>query len=303
MDKPKSSTTRQDYEQRMLRVLLHIQAHLDDALRLDELAAVAHFSPFHFHRIFRGMVRESVQSHVRRLRLERAAHRLKFTNQRVTHIAFEAGYEAHEAFTRAFRAMFDESPTEFRKVHRTLPVKPAPSGIHYAPDKPLRRFSIPPSEVGPMNVHIQTVNEMRVAFVRHIGPYDRVGEAWHRFLAWAGPRGLAGPAMQAFGVLYDDPDITPSDRLRYDACLTIDDTIEPEGEIGAQTVGGGCYAVMRHVGPYNRLGQTYVQLCGEWLPQSGRELRSAPALEFYRNSPLDTPDDKLVTDIFLPLED
>ena len=81
---------------------MHIQHHLDEAVSLDELAALAHFSPYHFHRIFRGMVGESVMEHVRRLRLERAAHRLKFSDEPITRIAFEAGYETHEAFTRAF---------------------------------------------------------------------------------------------------------------------------------------------------------------------------------------------------------
>src|SRR5580704_17212537 len=103
--------TEQSYKQRILRVLIHIQNHLDEAMSLEDLAGIAHFSPFHFHRIFRGMVGESVKEHIRRLRLERAAHRLKFTDLPVTRIAFEAGYETHEAFTRAFGSMFGLAPS------------------------------------------------------------------------------------------------------------------------------------------------------------------------------------------------
>ncbi|HEX4589292.1 MAG TPA: AraC family transcriptional regulator, partial [Gemmataceae bacterium] len=76
--------TERTYKQRILRVLVHIQQHLDEVLELEDLAGVAHFSPYHFHRVFRGMVGESVMEHVRRLRLERAAHRLKFTDEPVT---------------------------------------------------------------------------------------------------------------------------------------------------------------------------------------------------------------------------
>src|SRR5437763_4395204 len=115
------SQTEQAYRERVLRVLVYIQNYLDEALALDELAAVAHFSPYHFHRIFRGMVGESVMEHVRRLRLERVAHRLKSGDQPVTRIAFEAGYEAHEAFTRAFGALFGQSPSQFRAAHREPP--------------------------------------------------------------------------------------------------------------------------------------------------------------------------------------
>lgn len=106
--------TERAYQEAILRVLVYLQAHLDEVVSLEELAHVAHFSPYHFHRIFRGMVGESVKEHVRRLRLERAAHRLKFTDTPVTRIALDAGYVAHEGFTRAFGTVFGQSPSEFR---------------------------------------------------------------------------------------------------------------------------------------------------------------------------------------------
>ncbi len=90
------TTTAADYHERILRTLAYIQAHLDDAPDLDELARVACFSPYHFHRVFRGLVGEPVQEHVRRLRLERAAQRLKLQNEAVTSVALDAGYESRE---------------------------------------------------------------------------------------------------------------------------------------------------------------------------------------------------------------
>ena len=70
MEEPLKQDTLQDYQERMLRVLIYIQNHLDHGPTLNELAELAHFSPFHFHRIFRGMVGESLKAYVRRLRLE-----------------------------------------------------------------------------------------------------------------------------------------------------------------------------------------------------------------------------------------
>src|SRR5947209_7922291 len=95
-------STEQDYRERIVRVVLHIQRHLDDELDLDRLASVAAFSRFHFHRIFRGMTGETVYAYVRRIRLERAAGQLKHLDQPITEIALNAGFEAHESFTRAF---------------------------------------------------------------------------------------------------------------------------------------------------------------------------------------------------------
>jgi len=120
-------------------------------------------------------------------------------------------------------------------------------------------------------------------------------------MTWAGARGLLKPPVVIFGVAYDDPTVTAPQDLRYDAALVIPEDVKTEGEIGAQTIQGGKYAVTTHCGSYETLGETYIRFCGEWLPLSGLELIPAPALEFYRNSPLDTPPEKLLTDIYMPL--
>src|SRR5581483_10865613 len=107
-------TTRADYLDRVRRVLRFVQEHLDDTLSAERLAAVACVSVYHFHRIFSGLVGESVGEYVRRMRLERAAGELRRTDLQVVDIALRAGYEAHEPFTRAFRGYFGVSPSLFR---------------------------------------------------------------------------------------------------------------------------------------------------------------------------------------------
>jgi len=286
----------------MLRVLIYIQQHLDDALQLEDIAAVAHFSPYHFHRIFRGMIGESIQKHVRRLRLERAAHRLKFTDQPVTRIAFDAGYETHESFTRAFRIMFNHSPSEFRQVQKAIPYTKVLSGVHYCADGQINTFE--PCPLGDLctKVNIEQIGPLRVVFMRHIGPYNLVDVVWKKLFSWAAKRNLLGPDTNAIGVSYDDPEITPPERIRCDVCLTVNASIEPEGEVAIQQIGGGDYAGTTHVGPYDKLSETYVRLCGQWLPSCDRELRSEPALEFFRNSAVDTQPEELITDIYIPIE-
>jgi AraC family transcriptional regulator len=294
--------TDRTYKERILKVLVHIQQQLDCAMPLEDLARVAHFSPYHFHRIFRGMVGESVKEHVRRLRLERAAHQLKFSTQPVTQIAFNAGYETHESFTRAFGAMFGLPPSDFRQRHRVAAYAKVVSGVHFMPDELPNDFQTFHSEDSKMDVRIEHVEPIRVAFMRHVGPYNQVGETWGKLMAWAGSRGVFGPSMRVIGIVHDDPEVTPSERIRYDACLAVAQHVKPEGEVGVQEIAGGEYAVATHRGPYERLGQTYAHLCGEWAPNSGREFRSAPPFELYRNAPQFTKPDDLLTDIYMPLE-
>lgn len=213
MSEPLRTQTARDYAERVLRVLVHIQKHLDEELSLDDLAAIARFSPFHFHRVFRGMVGESVKEHVRRLRLERAAHRLKFSDEQVVRLALDAGYEAHESFTRAFAAIFGVSPSEFRKTHRAVPYPPSPSNVHFVAGGDLESFKPQSPGEKTMDVRIEKIPATRVAFIRHIGPYDQVGAAWGRLMSWACPRGLLGPSMRIFGLCYSDPDVTPPEKV------------------------------------------------------------------------------------------
>lgn len=292
--------TERSYKERILRVLVYIQNHLDEAASLEELAAIAHFSPHHFHRIFKGMVGESVMEHIRRLRLERAAHRLKFTDQSITRIAFEAAYETHEAFTRAFGSMFGKSPSHFRKKNRPLPLQQVPSGIHYQVNGRLDDYQDVQERQPSLDVHISSILAMRVAFMRHVGPYREVGQIWGKLFAMVGPRGLVGRGTRILGIAHDDPEVTPPEKVRYDACIVVDDRFRPEGDLGLQEIGGE-YAVTTHRGPYETLGETYARVCGQWLPESGRELRTAPSVEVYRNSPQDTRPEDLLTDIHLPL--
>lgn len=300
MSEGRRPATAADYHERILRVLVHIQSHLDDAICIDDLARIACFSPFHFHHVFSGMVGEGVMEHIRRLRLERAAARLTTTDNAVVGIAFEAGFESHEAFSRAFKSMFGVSPTEFRSSRRAAPPPLAVSGVHFDPSGRLKTF-IPVKGDNSMQVNVENFTPRRVAFMRHIGPYQDVGATWQRLMAWAGPRGIFGPDTQMLGLAYDNPQVTPADKLRYDACVTVGAGVQPQGEVGVQEIAGGDYAVALHVGPYEQLHHTYSRLFGQWLPASGRAPRDLPCVERYLNSPMNASPEQLQTQVCVPI--
>lgn len=283
--------TRQDYEERLLRVLVHIERHLDQPTTLEDLAVVAHFSPFHFHRIFRGMVGESVQAYQRRLRLERAAGRLNQTSDAVIQIALAAGFESHAAFSRAFKNQLGSSPSAWRQ-----------SDQEFHPTEPGQCF-VGNQGAKTMDVKIVREDGVRVAFVRHTGPYDQCGPAWDKLCTHLGAAGLLGGSPRFIGVSYDDPEVTAPDKIRYDACLEVDENFQPIGGIGVQVLPGGTFARTTHFGPYENLNQSYAALLGQWLPGSGRRCLVEPTREVYFNSPENTEPEDLVTDIYLPLED
>jgi AraC family transcriptional regulator len=280
--------TEQTYRQRLLAVQLFIQEHLEEDLPLDRLARVAHFSPYHFHRIFTGLVGETVNEYVRRLRLESAAVALKTTRRSVLEVALDAGYDTHEAFTRAFRQHFGVTPSQYR------------AGPHPG-QQTKETSSMNPPTVTP-EVCLETLPPRRVAFLRHLGPFETAEPTFRRLFTWAGRRGVFRPGTLVVGICPDDPAVTPPEKIRFDCGVTVEDGVGPEGEVGVQTLAGGEHARVTHRGPYTTLGETYGWLYGVWLPGSGREPRHAPPFEVYRNSPGETPPEDLLTDIYVPLE-
>ena len=256
---------------------------MDGDLSLPELADVASFSPFHFHRVFRALTGEGVAEHVRRLRLERAAARLRSTSRSVLEIALEAGYQAHESFTRAFETAFHASPSHFRAERGFL----APSVAAGDPPQTSARVE----RIGPLSV----------VRLRHKGPYGDVGQAFERLAAWVGAHGLFGPWTQGLGIGYDDPEVTPSEHLRYDAAFTVPRAVAGEGEIQCIELPARDYVTTVHKGPYTGLAVAYAGLMRWWLQYGDGELSDAPALDFYLNQPGPTAPESLLTKICLPV--
>src|SRR5580698_8881764 len=220
---PKHKTTWNDYQDRILRVLTHIQEHLDETLDLEELARVACFSSFHFHRVFAAMTGETLADHVRRLRLERAAMELKSGAKQVIQVALDAGYEAHEAFTRAFKAAYGVSPAKFRRAKGPIAILAAPSGVHFRPGVPLTKFNTNHITTKVMKVITRKIKPMRVAYLRHVGPYEGTGQMWVDLTARLSEDKQIRKRSVFIGIGHDNPTVTPAEELRYDACITVDE--------------------------------------------------------------------------------
>ena len=273
--RPKHETTWNDYQERILRVLRHIQAHLDEALDLEELARVACFSSFHFHRVFAAMTGETIADHVRRLRLERAAMELRSGAKQVIQLALDAGYEAHEAFTRAFKAAYGISPAEFRRATGPNAIRDAPSGVHFRLGVPLTTFNPNHITTKVMKVITRKIKPMRVAYLRHVGPYEDTRKTWFDITARLSADKQIRKRSIFIGIGHDNPAVTSAVELRYDACITVDGDYEPKKPVELQTIVGGDYAVAKNC-PVGKIKDAYQYLYGKWLARSSRELRPAP---------------------------
>ena len=278
-------TTERDYRRRILKVIDHLRSHLDEALSFEQLAEIAFFSPFHFHRIYRGMVGETIAETVRRLRLLRAATAVGTSDRPILDIALEAGFDSGRGFTRAFVARTGMTPSAYRRQHARI-------------DHDFKRGV-------PMDVEFRDFPARRVVAMRKLGPYAEVPRVWDALLLWMRQRELTDRVEACIGIPHDNPAEVPADQVRYDACFGLSPGPEPElldDELHWLELPGGPYAVYRHVGPYTLIGEAFNRLYGLWLPQSGITLRAAPLLEIYLNDARSTPPDRLITELALPIE-
>ena len=153
-----------------------------------------------------------------------------------------------------------------------------------------------------MNVTIHHLPERRLAAVRHTGPYEGCGAAWEKLCAWAGPRGLLHGRPVLLGLCWDDPETTPPEKVRYDACLVLAGET-PAGEgVESRTIPDGDYACVVHEGPFGGLKGVYEELLGTWAPSSGRTPAEGPSLEIYHNDPQRVPPEKILVEIQVRLE-
>jgi AraC family transcriptional regulator len=297
-DTPVVEASRLEYEQRVNRVIDHVRAHLAEELSLDRLARVAAFSPFHFHRIFRAITGETLSAFVQRLRLERAALALvHHRDESVLAVALDHGFSSAATFARAFRAHFSMSATAWRAGGARHWGRPRP------PDRKPGKANRKPSKAAPrrqrhggsrvsrkeaaMHVTVRELPRYRVAYMRHVGPYGPHGipELWERFRKWAERRGLGGPDAIKLGIAHDDPEVTPPEKCRYDACIVVPDGFAGDKWVNLADVPGGTYGVAEFVGSPDTIREGWEVLYRSWLPGSGYQPDDRPCLEIYRGNP------------------
>src|ERR1700744_118091 len=185
----------QNYHARMQRVLDHIDRHLDENLDLDLLSGIAAYSKYHFHRQFKATFALSVHSYVQLARMKRASYWLAYGDaQSVTDMAMDAGYDAPDAFARAFRQRFGESPSSFPKAPDWEPWLAAFGPLDNARSKLMQRTFTPD------DVTIRDVLPTPVAIMEHRGDPATLGATIQRFIAWRKATGLHPKTSPTFNV-------------------------------------------------------------------------------------------------------
>ncbi|MBS0419796.1 MAG: AraC family transcriptional regulator [Proteobacteria bacterium] len=289
------------YTDRIDRVIDHLRENLHRPVKLAELARVACFSEFHFHRIFSAVAGETLNHFTTRLRLEKAARLLRYSGQSVTEIALECGFSSPATFSRAFRGAYDTSPSRFRpggeikksKIRKELFRKQdylLP--LSAAQKKALFRVRL-------LDLPRRRVTYLRVANACADG---RVLAAFRTMTEWARSQDMLTQGV-LFGMSADDPHVTPRHLYRYEVCLASTVPVGAPKGMSKLTMPAMRYAVARVSGDLRKVATAWDYLYRGWLIHSEYEPEHAPALEIFLDKDKATDWSHFELDLCVPVKE
>jgi AraC family transcriptional regulator len=257
-------------EPRVLAAVRRIERDLSVEHPLDELAQLCGLSPFHFHRLFAGVMGETLSGFTRRERLDVAAIRLAASEMQVLEIAANAGYGSLAAFSRAFQRQFGAPPSAYRPAARAA----APAMHEPLLEQLAARVRVERWEARPMIA------------LRFYGGYDQVENYWVRFAEEVAKLGLDPESLEVYGLIRDNPEITAQGLIRYDCCFVDPGLADPLPAPFSRCEMSSCRsATLAHQGPYYEIFPAYRALANVWCAREGEQFAEAPAMERYHAPP------------------
>lgn len=299
--------SRNEYLQRIHKVQDYIEENLTGALVLSELADIAGFSKYHFHRIFSAITNETLLQYVNRIKMERAAFLLlHHPDTNMTDIAYRFGFTDSAVFSRSFKHYYGVSPTEY-KNQNSKNCKDPPARSQYNKSALNQNIGSGTMDTKARNVEIISV-DMQVIYIRYTGTYQGLAAAMpgmmERLYGFAMSNNLLEPGKtKILSAYHDNPELTDETQLRTSLCMTIQNgvTVAESSGIGSMKITGK-YAVGHFELMQNEYAAAWKYMFGEWLPSSGQKPRDTFPFEAYESDPATSPGGKQLIDIYLPVE-
>lgn len=275
------------------KIIWLIETHLEGDLTLGMIADDIGMSRHYLLRAFAALTGQSVMRYVRNRRLSEAARKLVKRNGKdceILPVALDAGYNSHEAFTRAFRDFFGITPEKLRQ-RGTLENLPFQEALHMT-DTMTVDLDPPRFEQSP-RLEITGFGQRYSCETSTAIPGQ-----WQRFLEYL----AALPGTQSgysYGVC-DTPD--EKGEFNYICGMAADQLPHPDPDLQTINLDPRKYAVFTHRGHISGIRATVAMIWNDWLPKSGLNVAKAPDFECY--SPDFNPDgSRGKVEIWIPIEE
>ena len=286
-----------DYKGQLINVLHYINQQIqkdwtgtasnafNQTVHRDVLAKIACMSPRNFQLYFKSYFKEPFGEYIDRIRREFALQLIQEGQFTHAEIAERIGYANDTALYNVFKRKYQYTPSDYK-------------------EQVAQNKKVITDKIGS---RIEFLKEIPVIFLSYIGDYDNLStsffeeDSWDKLYDFALCHDILAEKEEYWGICYDNREITDSEKCRFYACLTISNLIPRKiaDEIKCMTIPSSRYAVFTHIGAYQDLDHFY-DIAIQSIPLE-YTLSDNLILERYLNSPTDTPESELITELWIPI--
>lgn len=298
----------QDYLDRINKAFWYIDENLEAELTLKTVAAAAYYSPFHLHRLFKAVTNETLNSYITRKRIERSAILLiHHKNLSIAHIATKYGFNSDSVFSRTFKKIYGQSPSQFRQANAgnlsKISKEDSKNGkANYISRQYLRNITKLKKWIA-MNAKIKIADcpEMNLVYMTQIGEKG-IEETFQQMLKWAVPKGvLSKPGNYMCRVFHDSFKVTEAEKVRMSIGLASVNSLFKDEEVSASKIEAGKYIVGSYEIGMDEFENAWNALF-IWMSENGYKKDDRNPFELYRNNPNEHPGKKFQVDFFIPVK-
>ncbi|WP_448551715.1 AraC family transcriptional regulator [Thalassotalea montiporae] len=258
--------------QRFFNSIDYIEQHLDKKISVHQIAAAAHYSTYHYSRVFKALVGDTPKEYLRKRRLTLAARRLLTEEVGILELALDCQFDSQEAFTRAFKAQFNITPAQYRKInepYRLLYKQPfSESELDYLKNN--------------LTMAPEIIDQPAMKIVGIASQYDdgdlSLPKLWSAFAPYRNsiPNRVGTDFFGIYEAYEETEDNTTFVYICAAQVANFDEV--PEGMI-TRELSAQQYARFTHIGSLAKLEDTLRYIWGSWLPKSDYEYAEKPDFE------------------------
>lgn len=272
----------------------YLDANFTKEINISRVEEVSHYSYRNINRIFQAIHQESIGQYLKRLRLEKAAEFLKYTQEQVSDIALEVGFTDIAAFSKAFKAKFSCSPSHFRV--QNIPFE--------TPEKIAKGIST----IQNLSYEIEVLPDFQMLVLEYRGSYEdyaALNELWDKLIHYLLQKRLLQENTVLLAQILDDNEIRDEIQCRYQAGIMLEQSLsfEVKAPFRIKQHTSQKYVKFVHQGSDESSAQTYQAIYAHWMTQVGLEFEDLPVIEILVNHHEENiPPEELLTEIYIPVK-
>ncbi|WP_109301959.1 GyrI-like domain-containing protein [Aquimarina sp. AU474] len=277
-------------------LLEFLDLRFKEDITIQDIEDISFYSYRNINRIFLSLHHETIGKYIKRLKLEKAAQYLKYSDTNISDIAFDIGYADIAAFSKAFKNQFNCTPSQFRATQELK---------QHIVQKTIASKSI--HQESTLVFKIEELPALDILYLTYQGSFENlkgIKQVWQQLMEYAFKNKLVDDNTICLAEILDDNEITDNVHCRYNAGIVIEPSlkIELEGLFRIKTIAPQKYAKFLHKGSHESSLITYDYIYSHWMSNVNLELEDKPTLEFFLNDDKDTPVNELLTEIYIPIK-